>query len=51
MFLGVGLRRLVSAKLNDEVLADKDEIDKKEAESHMIAGFVTLELHLFFLLM
>ena len=40
----MNLRRLVSAKLDNEVLADKDEIDKDEVESHIIAGLITLVL-------
>ena len=33
-----------NARLDNEVLADKDEIDKEEAKSYMIAGFVILTL-------
>ena len=39
------LRSLISARPNNKVLADKDKIDKNEAKSHIIAGFVTLVLH------
>ena len=38
-------RRLVNARLDNEVLTDKNEVDKDEAKSYMIAGLVTLALH------
>ena len=44
MFSDMSLRRLISARLNNEILANKNEVDKDEAESHMIAGLVTLAL-------
>ena len=35
---------MLSARLNNEVLADKNKVDKDEAESHMITSIVTLAL-------
>ena len=37
-------------RLNNKILADKDEFDKDEAKSHIIAGLVTLVLQLSFFL-
>ena len=42
--LGITLRRLVSARFDNNVLANKDEIDKNEAESYMIIALVILAL-------
>ena len=41
----MGLRKLVSARLDNKVLGDKDEIDKNEAESHIITSLVALALY------
>ena len=51
----MGSRQLVSTRLNNKVLADKNEVDKdevnkNEAENDIIAGLVTLELQLLFFL-
>ena len=45
-FLGVSLRRLLDTKLDNGFLTDKnefdkDEVDKNDAKSHMIASLVT----------
>ena len=42
----MSLKSLVSARLEKEILANKDEVDKDEAVNYMIAGLVTLTLHL-----
>ena len=34
-------------RLDNEVLANKDEVDKDEIENHMIVRLVTLALHAF----
>ena len=46
MFSGMSLRRLVSARFNNKILANKDEIHKDKAESYLISGFVILASHL-----
>ena len=40
----MSLKRLINVRLDNKILADKDEVDKNEAKSHMIAGLVTLAL-------
>ena len=37
-----------SARLNNKVLADKDEVDKDEAKNHMIVSFIISALQLLF---
>ena len=34
--------------LGNKILADKNKIDKNEAENHMVAGLVTLALQFYF---
>ena len=48
MFFGVSLRRLISARLNNEV--DKDEANKNKAKSHIIVDLMTLALQFSFFL-
>ena len=42
----MGLRRIISARLENKVLADKDEVNKDKAKSHIIANFITLVLQI-----
>ena len=43
-------KKLVSERLDNKVLANKDEINKDEAESHIIVGPMILALQLPFFL-
>ena len=42
----MSLRRPINMRLDNKILTDKNEVDNDEAESHMITGFMTLELQL-----
>ena len=43
-FFSISSERFVNTRLDNEILADKDQVDKDEAESHIIVGLVTLVL-------
>ena len=49
-FFDVSLKKLVNARLDNKILANKDKVDKDEAKSYMIADFVTSALYIFELL-